>query len=285
MRRLHRLSLAQAGRSWADGVRLGLRLLPHDARLGTKRLVLPSSYWRTAEGSYVMDRLAGLAPGGIVLDIGSPKEIAFRVAVGLGAKVWATDILDSAVAQAASYGRALGRPLIIAEKEDGRALTYPDNFADAAICISVLEHIPGGGDGEAIAEMIRVVRPGGVIVVTTPFDCEYRETHVARSVYDRERTGEELVFYQRHYDLTSLRARLLEVPGAELVDLQFWGEGTLRIERLLDRIGRFRALLSPLEAGLAWLGLRRLPGPDVGHPMAVFFTLRKMVVPTAPASS
>ena len=44
---------------------------------------------------------------------------------------------------------------------------FPDNSADAVICEHVLEHVP---DPKAvIAEMRRVLRPGGIVYIVTPF--------------------------------------------------------------------------------------------------------------------
>lgn len=81
------------------------------------------------------------------------------------------------------------------------ALPFPDGFFDAVICSEVLEHIP---DHErAVAEAVRVLKPGGDLVVSVPrrwpeaicwrLSAEYRNTpggHVR--IYRREALEEIL---------------------------------------------------------------------------------------------
>jgi SAM-dependent methyltransferase len=264
---------------WTAGVLVGLRTLKDEPLLGLKRLALPVSYWRSVEFAYVWRQL-GLAAGARVLDLGSPKDLAAMLARHRGYELVATDILPDAIALSERYARAQrlagrGRGRVHSEIQDGRSLTYPDGSFDAAYSVSVLEHIPDHGDSEAIRELIRIVRPGGLVVVTVPFDRRYRETFVDGPVYERQPVAAERVFFERHYDRATLASRLLDHSGADLVDLQFWGEGAIRTERLLDRLGPLRAPLSPLEAWFAAAWLRNVEPEGEGHPMAASFTLRK----------
>jgi SAM-dependent methyltransferase len=258
---------------------VGLRTLRSEPVLGLKRLALPVSYWRSREFAYVWRWLEGPA-GARILDLGSPKDLAAMLARHRGYEVVATDILPEAIFLSQRYARAqrldgCGPGRVHSEVQDGRAMTFPDAFFDAAYSVSVLEHIPGDGDTAAIRELIRVVRPGGVLVITVPFDRTYRETFVDGPVYERTPIGGEAVFFERHYDRASLASRLLKMEGVELVDLQFWGEGAVRVEALLDRLGPFRLPLSPLEALLATASLRQVDPEGEGHPMAASFTLRR----------
>ena len=106
-------------------------------------------------------------------------------------------------------------------------------------------------------------------------DRRYRETFVDGPVYERKPLDAEKVFFERHYDRASLASRLLENTAADIVDLQFWGEGAIRTERLLDRLGPLRLPLSPLEGWFGAALLRRVEPDGEGHPMAASFTLRK----------
>jgi SAM-dependent methyltransferase len=264
---------------WAAGVELALRTLRKEPVLGLKRLALPVSYWRSLEFAYVWRQL-GLPAGARVLDLGSPKDLAAMLARHHGYEVVATDILPEATLLSQRYARAQGLDghgsgQVHSEVQDGRAMTFADASFDAAYSVSVLEHIPDDGDTAAIGELIRVVRPGGVVVVTVPFDRRYRETYVDGPVYERSPIASEAVFFERHYDRETLTTRLLSVEGAELIDLRFWGEGMVRMEALLDRLGPLRLPLSPFEALFATASLRQVePGGD-GHPMAAAFTLRR----------
>ena len=264
---------------WAAGVGVGLRTLRKEPLLGLKRLALPVSYWRSMEFAYVCRQLDQPA-GARILDVGSPKDLAAMLARHRGYEVTATDILPEAIMLSRRYasaqrleGKGPGR--VHSEVQDGRALTYPDGSFDAAYSVSVLEHIPDEGDSAAIRELIRVVRPGGVVVVTVPYDRGYRETFVEDAVYERKPVGSEAIFFERHYDRETLAKRLLTSPTADVVDLRLWGEGMVRMEALLDRLGRLRLPLSPLEAFFSTVTLRQVDPAGSAHPMAAFFTLRR----------
>src|SRR5436190_12475242 len=205
---------------WAAGVGVGLRTLRKEPVLGLKRLALPVSYWRSAEFAYVWRQLNQPA-GARILDVGSPKDLAAMLARHRGYQVVATDILPEAVLLSRRYARGQrlegqGPGLVHSEVQDGRALTYADASFDAAYSVSVLEHIPGDGDATAIRELVRIVRPGGLVVVTVPFDRRYRETFVQGPVYERSPTASEPVFFERHYDHETLSARLLAPAGCDV---------------------------------------------------------------------
>lgn len=264
---------------WVAGVVVGLRTLRKEPMLGLKRLALPVSYWRAAEFAYVWRQLTQ-SGGARVLDVGSPKDLAAMLARHRGYEVVATDILPEAVALSQRYASAQGLDgqgpgRVHSEVQDGRALTYADGSFDAAYSVSVLEHIPDDGDSLAIRELIRVVRPGGVVVVTVPFDRRYRETFVEGPVYERKPAGSEPIFFERHYDRNALAKRLLASEAAEPVECSFWGEGAVRMEGLLNRLGPLRLPLFPLEALLSAVLLRKLEPDGPGHPMATFFTLQR----------
>lgn len=264
---------------WQAGMLVGLRALRREPVLGLKRLALPVNYWRAAEFAYVLQHMPSFPPAR-VFDLGSPKDLALMLARHHGLEVVATDILPEAVALSRRYAEAQGLDgrgpgLVRSELQDGRALDYPDNCFDAAFSVSVLEHIPDGGDSAAIRELVRVVRPGGVVVVTTPFRQQYDEVFVDGPVYERQPLGSEPVFFERHYDAAALDERLVAPAGARLVDFQLWGEGAVRAEALLTRMGSLRTLLSPCEPLLSMLFLRQIREGRSDCPMAAFFTLQK----------
>jgi SAM-dependent methyltransferase len=264
---------------WAAGLEVGVRTIRREPTLGLKRVAFPIGYWRSVEFAYVWRQL-GLRRGARVLDLGSPKDLAAMLARHRGFEVVATDILPDAVDLSRRYaegqgldGRGPGR--VWSEAQDGRALSYPDASFDAAYSVSVLEHIPQDGDLRALAELVRIVRPGGIVVVTVPYALEYRETFVPGRVYERTAVNGEPVFFERHYDGARLSARLIGSAHTEVVDMSVWGEGRVRMESLLERLGPLRLPLSPLEGLLSTVLLRPMSPNGPGHPMAAFFTLRR----------
>ena len=272
--------LREAAAVWSAGLQIGLATIRREPVLGLKRIALPTSYWRTAEFAYVFRQLR-LQQGARVLDLGSPKDLAGMLARGRGYHVVATDFLEEAVEVSERYARAQGisgdgAGQVRSEVQDGRALTYGDDEFDAAFSVSVLEHIPDEGDAVAMRELVRVVRPGGAIIVTVPFAQSYRETFVPAALCPWAGDAAGDVFWERHYDEAELKRRLLEVPGLECEHRENWGERWFGVEAALNRAGRARALLSPLEGLLAAVALVRVD--DSGRAdtaLAAFLTLRR----------
>lgn len=257
--------------AWVGALAVGAHTLRRHPVLGLKRLILPANYWRAAEFAYVLSALR-VPPGGRVLDLGSPKVLAPILARRYGCEVVSTDIQLHEVTEARGY--ATVGDLVRAEVQDGRRLSYPTASFDAAYSVSVLEHIPGEGDSTAIGELIRVLKPGGTLVITVPYHGSYQEVFVDGTVYERPQQGNEPVFFERHYDDAALSTRLLGRAGASVEDRALWGESRIPMAGWLDRLGRWRTLLSPLEPLLSAVFLAPLPAGD-GRPLAAFLTLRK----------
>lgn len=52
-------------------------------------------------------------------------------------------------------------------------MNFPDNYFDRVVSLSTIEHIPD--DTAAAVEMSRVLKPGGMLILTTTFAPEYRQ--------------------------------------------------------------------------------------------------------------
>lgn len=236
--RIHPYSLADF---YLTSVSTGIRaLIGRYPREAAARVVNPLSYPRFMEYELALGQLGPLR-GCRVLDVGSPKLPVLLIARHEPCELYATDLRDYFIGPTAHFltriglGSRLGRDIHL-EVQDARQLSYPDAFFDRVFSISVLEHIPDEGDARAMRDIARVLRPGGVLTLTVPFDAAgYREEYVRGDVYERQGTDGP-TFYQRHYDAASLQARLVEPSGLVLAQTTFFGEPGVPFERYWNRI-------------------------------------------------
>lgn len=118
------------------------------------------------------DRL-DLAAGDLLLDMGAGAGRHAFESVRRGAHVVAldyssTDLKDVAAlfTAMAEAGHGPADATAVCVNGDGTGLPFPDNTFDRIICSEVMEHIPD--DVAAMAEVHRVLKPGGRIAVTVP---------------------------------------------------------------------------------------------------------------------
>ena len=112
-------------------------------------------------------------PGEQVLDLGCGFGRHAFEAYRRGADVIAVDRSADELHQVTSLFRAMeeagevpGGRVARAVRADLLSLPFPDASFDVVMASEVLEHIPD--DEQAIAEIARVVRPGGRVAVTVP---------------------------------------------------------------------------------------------------------------------
>jgi SAM-dependent methyltransferase len=166
------------------------------------------------------DRL-GLRGGARLLDLGSgPGRHAFE-AYRRGAHVVCADLLHDDLRQALAMLTAMGGAgeappgaWFGAARADALALPFPDGSFDHVVVSEVLEHVPA--DRPAMAEIARVLRPGGTAAVSVP---RWFPERVCWALSDRyhDRPGGHVRVYRGHELRDRLAAAGLRVTGTDHV--------------------------------------------------------------------
>lgn len=112
---------------------------------------------------------------GTLLDVGA-GESPWRAWLPPGTTYYAAD-----VATAGHFGM---QPNAAVVYYDGRRLPFPDRSFDNVLCVEVLEHT--SSPAEFMAELARVLKPGGALILTVPWSA--RRHHVP---YDFQRFTRE----------------------------------------------------------------------------------------------
>lgn len=242
---------------------------------GIKLLIASVGYWRFLPNAFVWQEFLKLS-NPKVLDASSPKLPSLLLATKTNAEVYATDLNDEKIfSRWQRIAQILKLKNYVVEYQDARQLTYPDNFFDLAYSISVIEHIPGNGDTEALENFRRVLKPGGVLIIEVPYRRQRAEI-IAH--YDSK--GAPLgvpQFYERYYDAEWLQERLT-LPGLEIEQSMILGE-SLPIDPWIatNRLPRFlRIMVLPFEPLLAALNYWARPSDASGHPLAALRIYRKV---------
>jgi SAM-dependent methyltransferase len=110
-------------------------------------------------------RFAGIAPGERVLDVGTGTGVVALAAAHRGARVTGLDLTPPLLAVARDNARIAGREDIEWTEGDAEALPYPDASFD--VVVSQFGHMFAPRPDVAVAQMRRVLRPGGRIAFAT----------------------------------------------------------------------------------------------------------------------
>ena len=199
-------------RLWRHSYRLFaawvLRLPRHRAaglKVAATRVLVPLDPWRY----YELGRVADEPFAGKCLDVSSPKLLP-SLLQHEGKGDWtAVDLFEREIEQWTAVD-----PHLDMRVEDATQLSFADESFDACLCLSVIEHVPGEGDATAMAEMWRVLRPGGVLHLTTDVARAARDIYVDEEIYGAAsfRMDTDRVFFARLYTADDVERRLLGLP-------------------------------------------------------------------------
>jgi dolichol-phosphate mannosyltransferase len=156
-------------------------------------------YWQRTRQRIILEflRASGLPPGAAVLDIGCGSS---RIIQGLPAAV-GLDILLPKL----RFLRGRGHRRLV--QGSGFALPFPDAAFDVVINSEVIEHVPD--EPPLWAEMRRVLRPGGTLLLGTP-DYGRRLWWILEWCYGKILPGAYAEEHVTHYTRADLEARLAQ---------------------------------------------------------------------------
>ena len=100
-----------------------------------------------------------IAPGGRILDVGCGRGVTLHALADAGFECWGFEVSAAAIEGVDARIRTrVGETLADA--------SFPDQFFNEVILWHVVEHIPE--PAETLAEVHRILRPGGVVIVAVP---------------------------------------------------------------------------------------------------------------------
>jgi SAM-dependent methyltransferase len=152
-----------------------------------------------------------------ILDVGSPKLFGLYLAYTKPVTITLTDYHQRNIEEYIHLwnsikGKAKG--CVEFTTVDARSLCFDKESFDVVYAMSVIEHIEGkDGDAIAIQELNRVLKQGGLLIVSIPFGDHYFEQKIEMSksyLTDYVTAVENYVFFQRIYDIKNVKMRLLQ---------------------------------------------------------------------------
>ncbi|MBC8124724.1 MAG: class I SAM-dependent methyltransferase [Candidatus Kapabacteria bacterium] len=114
----------------------------------------------------------------------------------------------------------------------------PESF-DVITNISVIEHFEGALDSVAMEKSARLLKPGGMYLLTTPLNEGHaRDWYLQQDVYGEKFTSKP-VFFQRHYDVESFNKRIVQASGLTERERVYFGdyEEPFFNDRIVDKSG------------------------------------------------
>ena len=197
-------------------------------RLGWRQALVRLDYVRRLELGMAV-QLLSLPAGSRVLDVASGKSPwPFYLALERYCQVVSFDLSDSVRWQRSTWeGLRATRGDLAISLQDACLLAFADQTFDVVTAISAIEHVEDDGDARALRQMARVLRPGGALYVTLPYDPRGGSAcYENRRVYGRRYEGMP-VFWKRNYDDRMLAERILrpaQASGLRLREQLCFGE-------------------------------------------------------------
>lgn len=211
------------------GLDLGIRnILRNGFQLGLKKtlgkVLQPiNSYTRFPEyyflGHYIELYLRRFGPKERpkILDVGSPKCFGLYLAFHFNVEIHLTDIDEPTLHEAEILWNGIkrhARGQAAFWVQDARKSIYLQDF-DVVYSMSVIEHVEGEeGDSKSIREMIRALKPGGLLLVTVPVGERFiQQDRIGFQAASHETGDRKRYFFQRIYSPTAAQERIIHAAS------------------------------------------------------------------------
>ncbi len=124
-------------------------------------------FWHTRR-FHAVRSLLERCPGATIVDIGCADGVLTKVVWDqvAPARIDAIDVLPDSIAWAKHHWASI--PGMHFSVADAHALPFPDASADVVTCFEMLEHV--FEPRKALAEMLRILKPGGYALLLVPSD-------------------------------------------------------------------------------------------------------------------
>jgi len=168
-------------------------------------------------------------PGGKILDVGCGPGVMVEDFLERGCQFWGVDVSSKMIEEA--HKRLGYRPNVHLALGQAECLDYPDAFFDAVLALGVIDYTE---EEIALGEMIRVLRPGGTLLLSAPnrYSPEvlwrrhafYPTIDLIRPLYfrvTRQAQRPKLTHIQRAYTEQVIE-RLLSRSGCKVVDVVYF---------------------------------------------------------------
>lgn len=242
-----------------------------------KRIIIPMDIARYFEIPYTYRYLKPQLNEKI-FDLSSPKLLSLYISENDKTHVTATDVWDKEIqnwktlTSDAIFNSSFKKNLQF-KVVDGRKIPYKSGSFDKAFTVSVIEHIENNGDSETIKEIARILKPGGVLVLTTPYGKKYKENWVNRDAYGSKYRDGKPVFLSRIYNKKTLDNRIIKPSGLILEKKIICEEKHPFITTIYTALFPFSAVVGLLFPIFSIINLR--VGNHAGSKNNVLLVLRK----------
>ncbi|GAA5061855.1 class I SAM-dependent methyltransferase [Nocardia callitridis] len=227
------------------------------------------------------DRLA-IARGSRVIDVGAGAGRHSFEAFRRGADVIAFDQDAAELAGVATMFEAMVEAGEVPEHASARtvcgdalALPFPDHDFDVVIASEILEHVPR--DTDAIAELVRVLKPGGTLVVTVPRWLPERVCWLLSTEYHSNEGGHVRIYKadQLRAKITHRGLRFVHDAHAHALHVPYWwlkcAVGVSNTEHVLVRAYHRLLVWDMMSKPAATRIAESLLDPLLGKSVALYF--------------